>query len=114
MSSSVQLANMADDKVLTRCLMADVNVAFPETLAFMYKSERQLTGVDDKIKIIHLDKNYGLENLIKEEVNEFVAKPFMDGVNKVRETDLNLDVRKHNFGNVRPTKTQISLRMRAV
>ena len=112
MSSSVQLANMADDKVLTRCLMADVSMAFPETLAFMYKSDRQLTSVDDKIKIINLDKNYGLENLIKEEVNEFVAKPFMDRINKVRDFFfMNPNVPSDIYAKRR---LQISLRPRAV
>ena len=83
MSSSLKLATMTDDKVFTRCLMADVSMAFPETLAFMYKSDRLLQSTSEKINIVHLDKNEGLGNLIKEEVEKFSKKLSNDDVTKV-------------------------------
>lgn len=84
MSSSVKLATMTDDKVWTRCIMADINMAFPDTLTFMYKSERLLESNSDKIKIIHLDKNEGMDNLVKEEVKEFCERLASDGIPRVK------------------------------
>ena len=83
MSSSLKLATMTDDKVFTRCLMADVRMAFPETLAFMYKSDRLLQSNSEKINIVHLDKNEGFGNLIKDEVEKFSKKLSDDDVTKV-------------------------------
>ena len=50
---------MTEDKVFTRCLMADVRMAFPETLAFVHKSYRLLQNDNEKINIFRLDKNHG-------------------------------------------------------
>ena len=86
MSSSLKLANMVDDKVLTRCLMSEVGMEIPKTLAFMFKSERLLKAISDKIKIVHLDKNCGIENQIKEEVNEFAEKLSVEADNKVHKS----------------------------
>ena len=83
MSSSLNLATMTDDKVFTRCLMADVGMAFPETLAFMYKSDRLLKSDSKKINIVHLDKNDGFGNLIREEVKQFCEKKRSEVVAKV-------------------------------
>ena len=58
-------------------------MAFPETLAFMYKSDRLLKSSSENIKIVHLDKNDGLGNLIREEVKEFSEKLSSEGVVKV-------------------------------
>ena len=86
MSSSLKLANIVDDKVLTRCLMSEVGMEIPKTLAFMYRPERLLEAISDKIKIVHLDKNSGIENQIKEEVREFTEKLSVESDNKVRKS----------------------------
>ena len=83
MSSSLKLANMVDDKVWTRCVMADVGMAHPETLAFMYKSARLLESSSNKIRIVHLDRNTGQGNLLKEEVKRFTEQLYFEGVKKV-------------------------------
>ena len=86
MSSSLKLANMVDDKVMTRCLMSEVGMEIPKTLSFMYKPERLLEAIGDDIKIVHIDKNSGIENQIKEEVKEFAEKLSIETYNKVRKS----------------------------
>ena len=66
--------------------MSEVGMEIPKTLAFMYKSERLLKMISDKIKIVHIDKNSGIENQIKEEVNEFAENLSTETENKVRKS----------------------------
>jgi len=77
MSSSLTLARMIDDKLWTRIMMSDVGLLFPETLAFTFCSTLPYDTDSPDINIVSLDTKVGVENLLLEEIQKFVASPMM-------------------------------------
>ncbi|KAL3855357.1 hypothetical protein ACJMK2_014572 [Sinanodonta woodiana] len=74
-SSSLKLIGLVDDKVWTRCVMAKVGMAFPETLAFVYNSDLMYPNqtVPD-IRVVLIDKQRTDLNLIVyTQVSDFLA-----------------------------------------
>ncbi|KAK3586588.1 hypothetical protein CHS0354_027723 [Potamilus streckersoni] len=74
-SSSLKLTALVDDKVWTRCVMAKVGMAFPETLAFVYDSDLMYPNQDvPDIRVVRIDEQKTDLNLIVYmRVSDFLA-----------------------------------------
>ncbi|KAK3602003.1 hypothetical protein CHS0354_024783 [Potamilus streckersoni] len=74
-SSSLKLTALVDDKVWTRCVMAKVGMAFPETLAFVYDSDLMYPNQDvPEIRVVRVDEQKTDLNLIVyTRVSDFLA-----------------------------------------
>ena len=83
MSSSLTLARMADDKLWTRIMMAEVGMVFPETLAFTFCTTLPYDTESALLSIVSLDTKVGIENLMLEEVQKFISSPLMQKHEKV-------------------------------
>ncbi|KAK3084557.1 hypothetical protein FSP39_015338 [Pinctada imbricata] len=86
-SDSLNLVQIIDDKVLTRILMAEAGMQYPETLAFTYNVQHRYPKSEfDDIVIIKLEKINGVQeqvqcqvrkylNRVKTRVQQVVVKP---------------------------------------
>ena len=85
MSSSIALSKMIDDKLWTRIMMANVGLVFPETLAFTYCGTLPYKTESPDITIVSLDTKVGVENLMIEKIQKFVASPRIQKYDMVSE-----------------------------
>ncbi|KAL3855356.1 hypothetical protein ACJMK2_014571 [Sinanodonta woodiana] len=82
-SSSLKLTQLVDDKVWTRCIMAKVGMAFPETLAFIFESDIMYPQQDD-ICVVHIDKEKtSLNAVIHNEVTKHLGRCLEKGIGKI-------------------------------
>ena len=84
MSSSVDLCKRVDDKLLTRIMMAEAGVHYPETLAIVYKPTYEYVIPNGaKIKAIYTEKKNNMNDVIEEELREFLQLLRTNSIEKV-------------------------------
>jgi len=86
MNGSVCLGRLLDDKLWTRIKMAEVGVAYPETLAFAYRgssSRYQLLSGMESITIVAVDDKNNQHDLIQKQIHKFLMLPYMNRHDKV-------------------------------
>lgn len=83
MSSSIALAQMIDDKLLTRILLAKAGVAYPPTLALAYCPNKKYDVGDLAISIMFLTTEIHEKNKFTEELSNFLKLLKRSKFNKV-------------------------------
>ncbi|XP_029431847.1 carnosine synthase 1 isoform X1 [Rhinatrema bivittatum] len=84
--NSGELTRLLEDKLLTRLLLDHHGVAVPATLAFIYKKLQaplSTTAGEGMVKIVELSRKEGQENLIQEEICQFLQSSLMEHTKQV-------------------------------
>jgi hypothetical protein len=77
LSSSLTLSCMVDDRLFMRIMTAELDIPFPETLAFTYCTDLPYDVDRPELNFVSLDTKNGVENLILDEIQKFLKLPFM-------------------------------------
>nr|XP_033775886.1 carnosine synthase 1 isoform X2 [Geotrypetes seraphini] len=84
--NTIELTRLLEDKLLTRLLLDQHGLGVPATLALTYKKLMPplcTTAGESIVKIVELSKKEGQENLIQEEISQFLQCSLMAYTNQV-------------------------------
>ncbi|XP_013388997.2 carnosine synthase 1-like [Lingula anatina] len=72
-----------DDRILTRILVADADVAFPDTLAFLYRSRMPYNHERSNIYVVAIENKEDGKEKINKELAAFISSLLGKGMKKV-------------------------------